>query len=68
MTDTVFKIRSADRNPVAAEKYISKRFGSKRTQHIDRAEQDFARDLLKSIGDDATILDAPCGSGQGNFI
>jgi ubiquinone/menaquinone biosynthesis C-methylase UbiE len=64
VNNKVFKTRTADRKPVDAQEYINKRFGSKKMQRIDKVEQDFAEDLLKRIGRQGTVLDAPCGSGR----
>ena len=52
-------------DPQAAREYCGSRFGgSRRMARLDRLEQSFARQLMALAGPEASVLDAPCGSGR----
>ena len=46
-----------------AEKYINRRFNSKRMQKVNKKELEFARDVA-SLPNNSSLVDIPCGSGR----
>ncbi|NLW84500.1 MAG: class I SAM-dependent methyltransferase [Phycisphaerae bacterium] len=55
-------VNSADFD--TAKNYDQNRFASRRMKKLDEFERQFARYVYTLVGDDAAVLDVPCGNGR----